>query len=55
MSEDEKIPFELEARMTEEMKYWWRRFHAAGRSGDELGVVRAMKRYNELQDKVREC
>lgn len=53
MSEEEEIPSELEARMTEEMKHWWRQLHAAGRSGDELGVVRAMKRYNELQDKVR--
>ena len=53
MSEDEKIPSELEARMTEEMKLWFRRLIEATHAGDELGVARAVKHYNELQLKVR--
>jgi len=53
MSEEEEVGLEMESRMTEEMKLWFRRLIEATHAGDELGVARAVKHYNELQLKVR--
>lgn len=54
MSEEEEVRLEMESRMTEEMKLWFRRLIEATHAGDELGVARAVKHYNKLQRKVRE-
>jgi hypothetical protein len=53
MSEEEEIRLEMESRMTEEMKLWFRKLIEATHAGDELGVARAVKRYNQLHNKVR--
>ena len=53
MGKSEELRLEMESRMTEEMRLWFRKLIEATHAGDELGVARAGKRYNELQDKVR--
>jgi len=54
MEKSEELRLEMETRMTEEMQLWFRKLIEATHAGDELGVARAGKRYNDLCDKVKE-
>jgi|DEB19_MinimDraft_3_1074340.scaffolds.fasta_scaffold321901_2 hypothetical protein len=54
MKEDDQIGMETESQTTKEMNLWLTRLIEATHSNDELGVARAIKRYNQLQNKVRE-
>jgi hypothetical protein len=51
--DDEEMKKENERKTTQEINLLFNRLIEATRSKDELGVARAIKRYNQLQDKVR--
>jgi hypothetical protein len=52
MSEEEEIRLEMESRIIEEIKLCVEKLVDAMDEGDELGVARGRKHYNELQRKI---
>lgn len=52
MGEEDEIRVEMESRIIEEMKLCAEKLIDAMDEGDELGVARGRKQYNELQRKI---